>query len=247
MSLIVVGVVISFLTLSSYLGNAASENIHVSTKTAKVFKDFSLHEEIDQIVDRVASRMIESIKKIENRESLELLPGITLEKNSSLPGELEKRALHEPGLTPFELLWSATSGLISNRVLKFRVTLNSLNGVSRALNEGRGKMKKMMTPFIFEIATKMITAVPVVFGIVVLLTTKALLVGKLALIISVILFFQIFLSGGSIVSYDGFGGTHGIPPTYGVPSSYGPNFGTNGIGFSQYHHARSINIAHEKI
>jgi hypothetical protein len=80
MSLIVVGVVISFLTLSSYLGNAASENIHVSTKTAKVFKDFSLHEEIDQIVDRVASRMIESIKKIENRESLELLPGITLEK-----------------------------------------------------------------------------------------------------------------------------------------------------------------------
>jgi vacuolar-type H+-ATPase subunit I/STV1 len=81
-------------------------------------------------------------------------------------------------------------------VLKFRVTLNSLNGVSRALNEGRGKMKKMMTPFIFEIATKMITAVPVVFGIVVLLTTKALLVGKLALVISVILFFQIFLSGG---------------------------------------------------
>lgn len=52
-----------------------------------------------------------------------------------------------------------------------------------------------MGNFILGLGTRMMSMVPLMFGGIALLTTKALLVGKLAFVISIILFIQVFFGG----------------------------------------------------
>ena len=98
-----------------------------------------------------------------------------------------------------DALYSASARFISGRTLKVDLPLNiSSTNVARTFEEGRAKMKKMMGSLLLGFGTRMMSMVPLMFGGLLLLTTKALIVGKLAFIISALLFIQMFSNGRGV-------------------------------------------------
>ncbi|XP_001602919.1 uncharacterized protein LOC100118229 [Nasonia vitripennis] len=77
--------------------------------------------------------------------------------------------------------------------------------VSRAMTEGRAKIKKLLLPILAAAGIKIFALVPILLGGLALLVIKALFVGKIALLIAGILAFQRLFSGGSVGSIGGTG------------------------------------------
>ncbi|XP_063921545.1 uncharacterized protein LOC135136267 [Zophobas morio] len=206
---------------------------------------------IDEFINCVSIRSLKALDQARQRDIV-LLPGVVLKRDSvqrsakQLNFELPQNLTDKTKL--LDALYSASARFISGRTLKVDLPLNiSSKNVARTFEEGRAKMKKMMGSLLLGFGTRMMSMVPLMFGGLLFLTTKALIVGKLAFIISALLFIQMFSNGRGLFSY---GGTYNIPPTYGVPTTYGTNFGTNfgtntlgGWGTSgQYPYARSIDV-----
>ncbi|XP_015839310.1 uncharacterized protein Osi14 isoform X2 [Tribolium castaneum] len=182
------------------------------------------------------------------------MPGVALQRNGSYSGrsakklEFSVRTANTSEL--LDLLLSQASRFLNSRVLQIKLPLQVPQNLARSFEEARGKVKKTMGGLILGLGTRMMSMIPVMFGGLVLLTTKALIVGKLAFVISIILFIQVFFSGRPFPFFNYGGGTFNIPPTYGVPTTYGTNFGTNfgtnslgGWSSAQNPYARSFNVS----
>ncbi|XP_073820276.1 DUF1676 domain-containing protein Osi12 [Musca autumnalis] len=68
--------------------------------------------------------------------------------------------------------------------------------LGRGLEEGRGKMKKMMGMMIMGMAMKMMGMIPIAMGMLYMLAGKALIISKIALLLSGIIGLKKLLSGG---------------------------------------------------
>ncbi|RZC00586.1 uncharacterized protein BDFB_001223 [Asbolus verrucosus] len=206
------------------------------------------------IVNCAALRVLRSIERAESEQFLEIFPGVTLISNSSvsrvakglkedLPSDPTKKSAKL-----LDLLVAASARFLSEKTLKIELPTTTPESLARSLEEGRGRMKKVMGSMILNFGSKMMSMVPILFGGLALLTTKALVVGKLAFVISIILFIQMFSSGRNILPFYSYGTSYNVPTL--PATTYGTNFGTNNIGgwggSAQYPYARSIDVTEAK-
>ncbi|XP_019870384.1 uncharacterized protein LOC109598923 [Aethina tumida] len=217
----------------------------------KMFEKCTTNEDVTEMMNCAASRMLRSIEKATTEPVINVVPGITLVSDNSISSRQAKEIKDEPlPSNPqektnklVELLVNRTSRFLAGKVLKIQLNKES---VARAIEEGRGKMKKMVGPWMLGLGATMITMVPIMLGGLALMASKALMIGKLAFVVSIILFVQYFFTGRNVFpgwfnGVSGFGG-------YGGYGGYGTTYGTNNVGWgasAQYPYARSLNITPE--
>lgn len=91
----------------------------------------------------------------------------------------------------------------------------SSQAVARAIEEGRGKLKKVAGPLLLAVGAKLVALVPLFLGGLIFLAIKALIVSKIAFVLAAILGLQKFggHAGGlgllSKVTQAGLGGGFG--------------------------------------
>ncbi|XP_052867969.1 uncharacterized protein LOC128273936 [Anopheles cruzii] len=101
------------------------------------------------------------------------------ELEQSLPRGLEAR---DEALTA--MLLEKVAGIFSSRTVQVTLPKLSSEELGRGLEEGRGKMKKMMSMMIMGFMMKMAAMVPVAIAGLYLLAGKALIVSKIALLLA---------------------------------------------------------------
>lgn len=108
---------------------------------------------------------------------------------------------------------------------------------ARAIEEGRGKLKKFGGPLLLAFGAKLIALVPLFLGGLVFLAIKALIVSKIAFVLAALLGLQKFGTGGS-----GFGLLGKVANGFS-----GNNAGwSSGAGIaSQYPYARTYDNAQD--
>ncbi|ETN67394.1 lactoylglutathione lyase [Anopheles darlingi] len=101
------------------------------------------------------------------------------ELEQTLPRGLEAR---DEALT--NMLLEKVAGIFSSRTIQMTLPKLSSEELGRGLEEGRGKMKKMMSMMIMGFMMKMAAMVPVAIAGLYLLAGKALIVSKIALLLA---------------------------------------------------------------
>ncbi|XP_058463976.1 uncharacterized protein LOC131438158 [Malaya genurostris] len=136
---------------------------------------------IDRL-SRVESLSIGDMKVIRNERAAGVQDSKPLTENEleqSLPRGLEAR---DEALT--NILLEKIAGVFSSRTIQISLPKLSSDELGRGLEEGRGKMKKMMSMMIMGFMMKMAAMVPVAIAGLYLLAGKALIVSKIALLLA---------------------------------------------------------------
>ncbi|KAJ6637524.1 hypothetical protein Bhyg_10255 [Pseudolycoriella hygida] len=90
----------------------------------------------------------------------------------------------------FDLAMDSISNFFSSHNLEVKFPEETTTDIARAIEEGRGKIKKIAAPIILAIGAKVIALIPIFLGGLILLATKALVVAKIAFILASVLGFQ---------------------------------------------------------
>lgn len=85
---------------------------------------------------------------------------------------------------------------MSSHNLEVKFPQEITSNFARSIEEGRGKMKKMMGPIALAIGAKLVALIPIFLGGLVLLATKALVVAKIAFVLAASLAAQKLIGGG---------------------------------------------------
>ncbi|XP_053682017.1 uncharacterized protein LOC128732722 [Sabethes cyaneus] len=136
---------------------------------------------IDRL-SRVESITLGDMKVVRNERAVTLQdskPLTETELEQSLPRGLEAR---DEALT--NILLDKIAGVFSSRTIQISLPKLSSDELGRGLEEGRGKMKKMMSMMIMGFMMKMAAMVPVAIAGLYLLAGKALIVSKIALLLA---------------------------------------------------------------
>ncbi|KAG5884645.1 hypothetical protein JTB14_035740 [Gonioctena quinquepunctata] len=213
------------------------------------------HGNISGILNCAAERAIKTIELASEQKKLEILPGVELISIYPSSSRTAKNLIlqkfpsntQEKNQNLVKQLLNATARFISGRMVHIKLSQSSTETISRALEEGRGKMKKL-SPIILGLGALMTLVLPLMMGGLSLLSAKALIIGKVALVLSLILLLQGFFTGSmggtNILPYFGNGLTKSTPYGVNYPNNfpYGP--GTNTLGGwnmqDNYPYARSF-------
>ncbi|XP_051169734.1 uncharacterized protein LOC127287055 [Leptopilina boulardi] len=103
-----------------------------------------------------------------------------------------------------DILFEKVANLMNGFNVQIRLPKTSSTELKRSIEEGRGKMKKMMGMMMMGMAMKMAAMVPLAMGVLFLLAGKALIISKIALVLSMIIGLKKLLS-----QKGGGGGDHG--------------------------------------
>ncbi|XP_043472570.1 uncharacterized protein LOC122505158 [Leptopilina heterotoma] len=103
-----------------------------------------------------------------------------------------------------DILFEKVANLMNGFNVQIRLPKTSSVELKRSIEEGRGKMKKMMGMMMMGMAMKMAAMVPLAMGVLFLLAGKALIISKIALVLSMIIGLKKLLS-----QKGGGGGDHG--------------------------------------
>ncbi|XP_052898559.1 uncharacterized protein LOC128305212 [Anopheles moucheti] len=135
---------------------------------------------IDRL-SRVDALALGDLKIVRNERSAteQTKPLTEAELEQSLPRGLEAR---DEALT--NMLLEKVAGIFSSRTVQVTLPKLSSEELGRGLEEGRGKMKKMMSMMIMGFMMKMAAMVPVAIAGLYLLAGKALIVSKIALLLA---------------------------------------------------------------
>lgn len=93
-----------------------------------------------------------------------------------------------------EILFDRVASLLNSFNIQIRLPRTSSGELKRGMEEGRGKMKKMMGMMMMGVAMKMAALVPIGLGVLFLLAGKALIISKIALVLSLIIGLKKLLS-----------------------------------------------------
>ncbi|XP_050533831.1 uncharacterized protein LOC126901437 [Daktulosphaira vitifoliae] len=168
---------------------------------------------------------------------VQVFPGVMLAKNSvdsqrdsrALPTEEELRGqlpedAEEKTSKVTGMVVDSALRFLQSRTLQLQFPQTNAEELSRAIEEGRGKLKKKVLPIVGLLAVKIFAILPVLLGIIGFFALKALVFGKLALLIAGVLALQKFAGSSS-----GFGkiaeGWSGASAGASWPSSGSPSNG----------------------
>ncbi|KAL4149262.1 hypothetical protein QTP88_003243 [Uroleucon formosanum] len=141
---------------------------------------------------------------------VQVLPGLTIMKNAdegsssqrdsrALPTEDELRGqLEQQPSKVTDMVVNSAIRFLQSRTLQLKFPQTNPEELSRAIEEGRGKLKKKMMPILGFLAVKIVAVLPILLGIIGFFALKALVFGKLALLIAGVMAFQKYAgaSGG---------------------------------------------------
>ncbi|CAD6224007.1 GSCOCG00005435001-RA-CDS [Cotesia congregata] len=129
-------------------------------------------------------------------ENLELIR--VAQDNASLTRHPSESDLGRSGASRDEVLNEILLDRVANLMNGFNVqiSLPKTNTVElkRSMEEGRGKMKKMMGMMMTGMAMKMAAMIPIAMGVLFMLAGKALIISKIALVLSMIIGLKKLLS-----------------------------------------------------
>lgn len=176
---------------------------------------------------RNPSSNVRAGKSLSENEIVDSLPSDSTEKNGRL----------------WDMALESASNFMGTHNLQFKLPAETTVNMARAIEEGRGKLKKIAGPLILAVGAKLIALIPIFLGGLALLAVKALVVAKIALVLAAVLGFQKFAgsSGGGLNLLSKVSGGGGGQQSYGAPaggSGQGWSSGA-GVASAQYPYARS--------
>ncbi|XP_044019090.1 uncharacterized protein LOC122859522 [Aphidius gifuensis] len=86
-----------------------------------------------------------------------------------------------------EILFDRVANLMNSFNIQISLPKTTSGEIKRSMEEGRGKMKKMMGMMMMGMAMKMAAMIPIAMGVLFLLAGKALIISKIALVLSMIM------------------------------------------------------------
>ncbi|XP_050082911.1 uncharacterized protein LOC126569694 [Anopheles aquasalis] len=222
-----------------------------------------------------AVKGITALNRAARAANIELAPGVTFARDSSVPAERTGKAISENEIINtlptdseqktdalFDLAIDSAKRLFSARSIQFKLPEEATENIARSLEEGRllkkgKKLKKVLGPLVLAIGGKLFALLPLFLGGVALLAVKALLVSKVAFVLAAILAAQKFLGGGggsplNLLSKVAGGGSSGVSGGVAAGGAGGWSSGAASSGWSnagaasaQYPYARSYDTAQE--
>jgi len=93
-----------------------------------------------------------------------------------------------------EVLFERVATLMNSFNVQISLPKTNSGELKRSVEEGRGKMKKMMGMMMMGMAMKMAALIPIAIGVLFLLAGKALIISKIALVLSLIIGLKKLLS-----------------------------------------------------
>ncbi|EFN89939.1 hypothetical protein EAI_15238 [Harpegnathos saltator] len=93
-----------------------------------------------------------------------------------------------------EILFERVAALMNSFNVRISLPKTTSGELQRSVEEGRGKMKKMMGMMMMGMAMKLAALVPIAMGVLFLLAGKALIISKIALVLSLIIGLKKLLS-----------------------------------------------------
>lgn len=132
-------------------------------------------------------------------ENLELIRVSPLpEDNSRSFSDLEKTLARTNGGAADEILndilFERVAALMNSFNVQISLPKTNSGELKRSVEEGRGKMKKMMGMMMMGLAMKFAMLIPIAIGVLFLLAGKALIISKIALVLSLIIGLKKLLS-----------------------------------------------------
>lgn len=95
-----------------------------------------------------------------------------------------------------DLAMDSLTSFLDTHSLEVKFPKEASQDMARALEEGRGKLKKIAGPLILAVGAKLIALVPLFLGGLIFLAIKALVVSKIAFVLAAILGLQKLGGGG---------------------------------------------------
>ncbi|KYN39956.1 hypothetical protein ALC56_05724 [Trachymyrmex septentrionalis] len=143
--------------------------------------------------------------------NIEIIDGVTFVRDTPMERHSRNLEMNEKKIMnelPYDstdrvikllnMLYDSTVSFTKSHSLKFDMPEGS---ISRALTEGRAKIKKVFLPFIAAAGLKLFAFAPLLLFGLGLLTVKALIFGKLALLATGYVVLQKLFSGSSVGSF----------------------------------------------
>ncbi|KAK6621945.1 hypothetical protein RUM44_001752 [Polyplax serrata] len=186
------------------------------------------------------------MSRMARMEDLKLYDGISFVRS----GEVDRtgRALSESELENslpeetsqkrsrlIDLFVDATFRFLKSHSLQLRMPESTSMEIERALQEGRGKIKKSLMPILIGVGAKVFAVIPLLLGGLALIATKALILAKIAFVLAAIVGLQKLFGAGS----GGFGGFGKVSGNSGWSS--GGNYGNTGGWSGSGPYYRSFN------
>ncbi|XP_011197374.2 uncharacterized protein LOC105221926 [Bactrocera dorsalis] len=229
---------------------APGSNTNAGTRTVLRIYDECSHS-IGGFVPCLKKKAISFIDRISHIDAITVAEGIKLVRlpNSAvaetpLPlqplyseNELEpslSRSSEDRDTKLTNMLIERLSYFFNGHTLQVNFPKLTAEEIGRGLEEGRGKMKKMMSMMMMGMAMKMIGMLPVAMGMLYMMAGKALIVSKIALLLAGMMGIKKLMSGRG----GGNGGGNGW-------SSGGGGGGGWSSGGGGGYDRRSLNEAHE--
>lgn len=144
----------------------------------------------------------------------------------------------------YDMAMDSLTSFIDTHSLELKFPKETTQEVARAIETGRGKLKKFAGPLLLALGTKLIALVPLFLGGLIFLAVKALVVSKIAFILAAVLGLQKLGAGSSGLNLLGKLGNGVQGWSQGSPSSAGWTSGTGGVA-QQYPYARNYDNAQD--
>ncbi|XP_011880697.1 PREDICTED: uncharacterized protein LOC105569116 [Vollenhovia emeryi] len=124
-------------------------------------------------------------------DNIELVKVASTTDDSSKSADLEKTLARTNGGAMDEvlndILFERVAALMNSFNVQISLPKTNSGELKRSVEEGRGKMKKMMGMMMMGFAMKLAALVPIAMGVLFLLAGKALIISKIALVLSLII------------------------------------------------------------
>ncbi|XP_034486832.1 uncharacterized protein LOC117791241 [Drosophila innubila] len=203
----------------------------------------------DDMATCLAVKGITALNRAARSNNIELVNGVTFQRDPASPVQRSGKSLSEQDIYAelpqgseerngrlVDLAISSVSDFLSTHNLEFKLPAETTQQVARALDEGRGKIKKVMGPLALAIGAKLFAVIPLVLGFLALLTFKAVIVAKIAFFLAVLVGGSRLLSGfGNKFGGNAYGGAYSSN-AWSAPATAGWSSGAS----SAYPYARSI-------
>ncbi|KAH8265398.1 hypothetical protein KR038_005863 [Drosophila bunnanda] len=206
--------------------------------------------ESDDMATCLAVKGITALNRAARSNNIELASGVTFQRDPASPVSRTGKSLSEQDVYAelpqnadertgrlVDLAISSATDFLSSHNLEFKLPAETTQQVARALDEGRGKIKKMIGPLALAIGAKLFAVIPLVLGFLALLTFKAVIVAKIAFFLAILVGGSRLLGGfGNKFGGNSYGGAYSSN-AWSAPASAGWSSGAS----SSYPYARSIN------
>ncbi|XP_055904679.1 uncharacterized protein LOC129940389 [Eupeodes corollae] len=207
--------------------------------------------ESDDITTCLAVKGITAMNRAARSNNIVVTNGITFKRDAAVPVARSAKALSENDIMSelpteaeerngrlMDMAMQSVTDFFGTHNLEVKVPTETTQEVARAIEEGRGKMKKLMGPLILAVGAKLFALVPLMLGGLALLATKAIVVAKIAFLLALaVSASKLFGGAGKLGGLGGIGGAAGLANSAGWQQPAQQGWSSGG---SSYPYARNL-------